>query len=250
MNVDIITSHVFEIYKKCNIKNFPINCISVLSEYGYKTKPYSELSPIKKTACLKLSKDACTIKDTIYYNDSSHHKARIRFSLMHEFGHIILQTEDEDEADYFASYILAPRAVMYLLNCNNADDVHATFEISYTASNRAWYDHLHGARADAERQIKEWFFPSKTKPMESESIDFLVSESAIETKNPEPDAEYVPSKEFEERRAKALARIKRRRRKTAKQLKKYYEDMDFLGEFAPDILFAHAEHQWLYGNDL
>lgn len=61
---------------------------------------------------------------------------------------------------------------------------------------------------------------------------------------------YAPSKEFEERRAKALARIKRRRRKIEKQLKEYREDMEFIGADAPDVAFARAEHQWLYGKDL
>ena len=112
---------------------------------------------------------------------------RIRFSLMHELGHILLDhkassVKNEDEADYFASCILAPRIMIHHLRLNNkyskvtADDIHDYFDISISASNRAlmdyhnWYSEI--ARTtrkptDTELAIKELFVekskPSKTR---------------------------------------------------------------------------------------
>ena len=242
---DIILS-VFDVYKRYNIKSFPIDCFGILSEAGYYIKKYSELSPQKKEACVKLSKDACTIGDTIYYEERNSTE-RVRFSLMHEFGHIVLNTADEDEADYFASNILAPRSIIYSLNCRNAEDVHATFEISYAAANRVWYDYRHRHRTDVERAIKELIFP----PEPAREI-IKDTETAVEIikDRPQIDPSYVPSKKFSEHREKALARIRRQRRKIQRQLNEYEKDIAFIGGMDPDNAFSRAECQWLYGNDL
>ena len=242
-----ITEKVFETYCQCHVKSFPIDCVSILTHYGFRVYAYSflkEHNPRLYELSYKYSTDAFTCGNIIAYNDKKT-RERIRFSLMHEFGHFMLNTVDEDEADYFASNILAPRSIIYSLNCRNAEDVHATFEISYAAANRAWYDYRHRHQTDAERAIKELIFPSEPEPVKEEIKSAENKAETIKDRS-QHNSSYTPSKEFIERREKALARIKRQRRKIQKQLKEYEKDMEFIGGSA----FARAEHQWLYGNDL
>ena len=177
---------ILKTYKICNITSFPFDCKKVINEYGYDCKAYSSLSERKQKICFGISDDACIMKGTIYYNDMIL-KDRIRFTLMHELGHLLLKhfeksDIEEDEADYFASCILAPRIMIHHLCLNNkyskvtADDIHEYFDISISASNRAlmdyhnWYSEI--ARTtrkptDIELAIKELFVekpkPSKTR---------------------------------------------------------------------------------------
>lgn len=102
---------------------------------------YSSLSDAKRNACLILSEDAVTIREkkSIFYNDEKP-ETRIRFSLMHELGHILLNTDEEFAANVFASNILAPRiAIQY--SCKNYRDVMNLFELSEEAANIAFNDH-------------------------------------------------------------------------------------------------------------
>ena len=166
----------------CNITKFPFDCKKVLKAYGYDCKAYSSLSDKKRKICLGISDDACIMNGTIYYNDTRI-QGRIPFTLMHELAHILLEhivkdEIEEDEADYFASCILAPRIMIHHLCLNNkyskvtADDIHEYFDISISASNRAlmdyhnWYSEI--ARTtrkptDIELAIKE-LFVEKSKP--------------------------------------------------------------------------------------
>ncbi|WP_195611350.1 ImmA/IrrE family metallo-endopeptidase [[Clostridium] symbiosum] len=244
-----INEKVLEIYRQCRITSFPIDCISVLTHYGLKIYTYSflkEHNPRLYELSYKYSTDAFTYGNIIAYNDNKT-KCRIRFSLMHELGHIILNTSSEDAADCFASNILAPRSLMYNLHCENAEEVHTTFEISYAAANRAWYDYRHGYRTDAERAIKELIFPPEPA---QEKVKAPETKTEIKKDRLWQDPAYTPSKEFVERREKVLSRIRRQRCKIQKQLKEYEEDMEFIGGSTPDTAFVRAEHQWLYGNDL
>lgn len=163
----------------CNITKFPFDCKKVLKAYGYDCKAYGSLSDKKRKTCLGVSDDACIMNGTIYYNDTML-QGRIPFTLMHELAHILLEHHskdeiEEDEADYFASCILAPRIMIHHLKQSNpysqvtADDIHAYFGISITASNRAlndyyrWFENIaHTTRkpTDTELAIKELFVES------------------------------------------------------------------------------------------
>lgn len=64
---------------------------------------------------------------------------------MHELAHIVLNhvgknKRNEEEADTFASNILAPRPIIQLENLKTADEIHDFFGISYAASNNALAD--------------------------------------------------------------------------------------------------------------
>lgn len=120
---------------------------------------------------------------------------------------------------------------------------------SYTIFLNARLTHEHRliSYEHAIKHIKSGDFEKENGSVQEIELAAHYSENTLEQ---QPSAVYVPSTEFEKRREKALARIKRRRRKIEKQLKEYREDMEFIGADAPDIAFARAEHQWLYGKDL
>lgn len=171
MNLDNILSCIYGIYTRCDIKEFPINCFCILEQFHLSTTKYSELSKSKKAACLRLSKDACTIDKTIYYEDRNIPE-RIRFSVMHELGHMLLDTPDEDAADAFASNILAPRILIHRQGYRTCDAIHDAFGLSYSASNRAladyynWYNRIcQTTRKPSlpERQMELIFFPGDKK---------------------------------------------------------------------------------------
>ena len=179
---DYIYKLILKTYRKCNISKFPFDCKKVLKAYGYECKAYSSLSEKKRKICLEISNDACIMNGIIYYNDMVS-QGRIPFTLMHELAHILLEhiikdEIEEDEADYFASCILAPRIMIHHLKQTNkysqvtADDIHEYFGISISAANRAlmdyhnWFENIaHTTRkpTDTELAIKD-LFVEKPKP--------------------------------------------------------------------------------------
>lgn len=132
---------VYSTLKNCNITSFPLDCFSIMQTFGYNIISYDNLSAKKSDACRKLSEDACIIENTLYYNNNCSNK-RMRFSFMHELGHIILNDDRETTANKFASYILSPRIAIHYAKCKNAYDVSKAFEISYEAAKIAFEDYL------------------------------------------------------------------------------------------------------------
>ena len=129
---------ILDIYKKYGIRELPFDVFDLARRMGYDTRRYSNLPEAKRQSCMELSHDAVTIGNTIYYNDK-YPSTRIRFTLAHELGHIILHTEDEDLADAFAGALLAPRPMVIAYDCKTADDIKKRFNISISAANRAIY---------------------------------------------------------------------------------------------------------------
>lgn len=112
-----IKNVVTDTLELCNINSIPIYGFPLAQALNITCIPYSSLSDEKQQACLKLSEDGFTLDNIIYYNDSMP-QTRIRFTIMHELGHIILgHTEStettESEANFFACYILVPPVLIY-----------------------------------------------------------------------------------------------------------------------------------------
>lgn len=53
-----IIEKTLEIYKKCNIKCFPIDCVKVIKNLGIRLFKYSKLSDSKIKKCFLVSDDA------------------------------------------------------------------------------------------------------------------------------------------------------------------------------------------------
>lgn len=155
---------------------------------------------------------------TVYYN-SANNLGRIRFSLMHELGHYMLghsgtSQENEDEADCFASYILAPRVAINYYQCSTADQLHDRFGLSYAAANRTLIDY------------NTW---NKSEPSRSDTdLDF-----------------WIFNKEWFLRREAALLRLRKKRRSTKKQLKYQEERSQFIRDNFPEYEDQQLEYQRL-----
>lgn len=168
MNREYLYTCVLNAYETYSISTFPIDCFKIIHQHTFKVKKYSELSQAKKIACWHLSEDACLLDGTLFYNDSAHPR-RISFSIAHELGHHFLKTDDEDEADEFASHFLAPRILIHKYGYRDADRIHDTFGLSYAASNRAlasykeWFREISHSvprePSQPELQLEQIFFP-------------------------------------------------------------------------------------------
>ncbi|MCD7908540.1 MAG: ImmA/IrrE family metallo-endopeptidase [Clostridium sp.] len=218
---------IITIYTDCGVTEFPIDCFQVVRKCGYRIKRYSELAQKKKEACMRLSPDACLVKDTLYYQDQNIPE-RTRFSVMHELGHVFLQTSVEEAADIFSSHILAPRIMIHRSSCRNAEQIHQTFGLSYMASNRALSDYrnwfLNISRSDRRK-------PSQIE-LELEAIFYPVQK---------PQA---PCRAAKEPRKK---RLTKRQREMDERAAFFQEQRLIYGE---EYVFHMLEEQWICGTHL
>lgn len=121
------------------IEKFPLDPFEICKKMNINLIKYSSLSTM---TTMKLyaqgNEDAVTHVDNknikIFYNDLKIPE-RIRFSLMHEIGHIVLKHLEnsqiaEIEANFFAAYSLAPTAVIAYFEPTTCTDIAKRFYIS------------------------------------------------------------------------------------------------------------------------
>ena len=150
MDYNKIVTATIEVFRKCDIHSFPIDCGDLLKHYGYRLFSYKELrdrNPELYSLSLGYSEDAfrAGASKIVAYNPDRPH-GRIRFSLMHELGHHVLghtgvSDQNEKEANAFASHILAPRMAIHYSRCKNANDVARLFDMSCEAADNAFIDY-------------------------------------------------------------------------------------------------------------
>lgn len=161
---------VLEVYQKCGVDSFPINCFDLLQQYGYACKEYSEQEEEKQERCFQVSDDAFRLKNIIYYNDLASFRRR-RFSLAHELGHVVLGHKApytrlmEQEANYFAGQILAPPIAIHYSKCKNATDVSKIFVMTHEAAGYAFDDYrrwrrylVHHEMSSLDKEMYTHFF--------------------------------------------------------------------------------------------
>lgn len=146
MNYENVKIATLKVFKECSVYSFPIDCFEILRYYDLNAHPYSSLNDELRDYCLSYSDDALNYKDKVCYNDNMP-SGRIRFSLIHELGHVLLghgfnrTYETEQEANFFASHLLAPRMAIHYANCKNHADVAKLFNMTYEASEYAFNDY-------------------------------------------------------------------------------------------------------------
>lgn len=220
---------ILQIYLKCQVKQFPIDCVQLLKCCGFRVYTYKELrekSSELYAMCNTYSRDAFTWRRLIAYNEKNKQE-RIRFSLMHELGHIAMNTSSEDEADIFASNILAPRVIIHFTHIRTADRIHDYFGLSFMASNRAladyrnWYRHISWTtrqHTETEEKIKQLFIAK-----------------------PEKREEALPEK---------TAAAKKPLSRAEKELEKRLAFLEEIGlRYDDDYHLKRARYKWLYGED-
>lgn len=126
---------------ECKIKELPVNLANVINHYGIYLVRYSDSGYINRHSSPNEDGFSRLIdsKQVIYYNNFklTH---RVRFTLAHEVGHILLGHLDfgetlhrnaendvsdtrEQQANVFARDLLMPATVLHSLNIISADDI-------------------------------------------------------------------------------------------------------------------------------
>lgn len=191
---------ILAIYKKYHIESFPVDVMRMIRSMGYEIMTYTELAngnhEDMKTL-LRMSGDAFVHRKykILAYNEKVHSQGRIRFSMAHEIAHILLNIDDENVANDFASNFLAPRPVTHLKRFRYADQLKDYYGISIEAANQALIN-LKMYTLDMnndERAMKDYF------------------RKILFKKNNDVATEYIPDKVEE---APKVTIRKRRRRRT------------------------------------
>lgn len=178
MNYSFINQKALDVFRKCRVSSFPIDCFSILKQHGYKLHTYEEIKQsnmLLYSLCIKYSNDAFHYKSTICYNQNIA-DTRIRFSLMHELGHHILRHAEETEpfeleADFFASNILAPRAVIEHEGLTAATEIKDYFNVSITAANRIIASYHKWQKCQAG--ISDWALLGSIYGTNSDKLDYF-----------------------------------------------------------------------------
>lgn len=153
------TKKAYQVLISLNIKTLPIEPLTILYQCkNTMIRTYADVMALFnvsdlwffKALCLERN-DAVTIRQTrngrptyeLFY-DAQANRRRMRFTLAHELGHIILnhrQEEDweEEEADCFASQLLAPRPLfpslrVHQIDVTDPDVVASIFSLSKSAA--------------------------------------------------------------------------------------------------------------------
>ena len=127
MDFEQLYEIIFRIYTDCNVTEFPLIVLKWSADAGYRIKRYSELTPRKRR--MRLSPDACIVKDTLYYQDQNIPE-RTRFQSCTNWDTFFSRHPVEETADTFSSHILAPRIMIHKNGCQNAEQIHETFGLS------------------------------------------------------------------------------------------------------------------------
>lgn len=163
MDYSLILKSIIDVYISSNVLSFPVDCQDLISDQGYRVYTYRQLawkSSELREMCNTYSEDSFRdgFSKIVAYNDLLPQR-RIRFSLAHELGHIVLQhkkstPDTEKEANFFASNLLAPRMAIHYARCKNETDVAKVFELSQEAARYAFDDYRRWYRGIIRRQNK------------------------------------------------------------------------------------------------
>ncbi len=153
---------------------------------------YAQLSGISPSAFLEDGYDGFSVtglrgQTLILYNDQSS-LCRQRFTVAHELGHLLLRhqghiRQHEEEADFFASLLLLPDAVLNLLRCRGFSLTEAflmkTFGISRNTARRKRAAFIRPPiYHPLDQQIEALFFPEicRFTPAAQSNFDELEEE--------------------------------------------------------------------------
>lgn len=139
-----IKEEVADVCEELHITKFPIKCVEVCKGLGIVLKSYNQFNERTFQAVIRASEDGMVAKIDnhyeIFYNPSKSTE-RIRSTVFHEIGHIRLRhlvhdEENEAEANFFASYFLAPPPLINYFNLKHEEEIMEKFWTTYTlASN-------------------------------------------------------------------------------------------------------------------
>jgi len=140
---EFIKGEVIHIFIKYSIKCIPVSGFEIATKMGIILVPYGVLSPKKLTAAMYESSDGFYIesdgKEYIFYNNVGKGYERQNMTILHEIGHCVLDhtghsEHEEDEANFFAKYAIAPPVLVERIGAVTPSDIYSFFDISYEAA--------------------------------------------------------------------------------------------------------------------
>lgn len=160
-----IESKAVELYIEHKIQNLPINPFDIIKDKGYILVPFSKLEECARPECVNEDNDAFSFYNPqcktyyIVYNDDKPLR-RIRFTLMHEIGHIELGHKCESGladkmANYYAGYALAPFPLIGKYASDKISDVISVFEVSPDCAEVCWHGY-HNWKLYGESRLKDY----------------------------------------------------------------------------------------------
>lgn len=176
---------ILDIYQKCNITYFPFSCDDVIHSLGYEIETYSHLiekDPRSKSIIKKYTHDSFLSrkKHIVFFNDRADNHRQL-FSKAHEIGHIVLESDDEDSANTFASNFLAPRPITFQQGLKTAEQIRDYYGISISAANQALIGPFYYPDKYGEELMK--YFENLHKPK------YKISDIEFRVEYPDPTPE-------------------------------------------------------------
>ena len=141
-----IKEEVVELYKELHITKFPVNAMDVCKRLGIVLRSYNQFDARTFSAVIRASEDGMVAKIDdhyeIFYNPSKS-TARVRSTIFHEIGHIRLRhlvhdEENEAEANFFASYFLAPAPLIQFFKLEFIQEVVDKFWVTFSLASNAY----------------------------------------------------------------------------------------------------------------
>lgn len=157
---DEIEQKVVSLYKELGISSVPIDPFKIANSRGYIVKPFSSYVLRDRLTFKEINLDGANYYDpelhtfVICYDDSNCYE-RIRFTMMHEIGHIDMGHHEESElakkvADYYAAYALAPSPIIALKKCEDYMDVAKIFKVSQSCADICFQRFINWERISAK----------------------------------------------------------------------------------------------------
>ena len=133
------------IYKRYDIKSFPINPFELCEKIGIQLVKYSEIKDSHERKLLfEASKDAFYIPELrcIVYNDEISIEERLFNSIMHELSHYFCGHKEhsqlaESEANFLATYFRAPIPIICEKHFKTTNQISNYFKISEESASYA-----------------------------------------------------------------------------------------------------------------
>jgi len=163
---DKIEEIVNDLIEDLGLKQFPVNCFEVAFLLGIEIKKYSEIPEADRDFIVSKSEDGYSIKIgnkyIIYYNDELD-RNRTKFTIWHEIAHIQLEHLEadctgsyarlEEEANHFASFIMAPLAFIHNLGLSDPFEIADVCEISFECACNVYEHYIRAFRFDSVKNV-------------------------------------------------------------------------------------------------
>jgi len=141
-----IKKTVADIVARYSISSIPVDVFDLAKKLGIRVVPFSEVSeyvwnkirsfgiPDNIDGFFLMAEKYGREVPFIYFDDSRS-RGRIRFTMLHEIGHFILNHKEqstlaEAEANFFAKYMIAPPVIVHQIQPNDYLDLKNRFDIS------------------------------------------------------------------------------------------------------------------------